>query len=104
MGQLSDKDKQKITGALEKAALNAGYRMKVRADLGAKLHFSDFVADTGASLALNFVFEQAARELRRRGMKLSFGGGHDTWDKIKPDRFTVIVNGKTVMGGIAWDF
>ncbi|MCA9705173.1 MAG: hypothetical protein KDK70_04895 [Myxococcales bacterium] len=102
-GTLSDKDKQKINEAFEKAALDAGYKMKVRADFGDELRFSDFAKDVGTNLAINAVVDLAARELQRRGIKLKLGDGGTISDLV-PDRYAIVIGDKRVYGAVTWEF
>ncbi|MCH9685684.1 MAG: hypothetical protein K0V04_29905 [Deltaproteobacteria bacterium] len=102
-GSLNDKDKKKIQDAFEKAALDAGYKMKVRADFGDELRFSDFAKDMGSNLVINSVLELATHELRRRGIKLKLGDGGSIGDWM-PDRYALVVGDKRVYGAVTWEF
>lgn len=105
MPSLSNREKRQLSDAFEKAALDAGYRMQVRHQFGDKLEFSDFAQDLGTGMALNYVIDNAVQRLRSRGVKVNFGSGHRTWlDDVKPDRYTVIINGKKIYGAVSWDF
>lgn len=104
MPKLTDRDKRRLTDAFEQAALGAGFKMQVRAQLGDELRFSDFAGDVATGTALNLVLDQAVVALRARGVKLDFGSGGGTWSDIKPDRYTVIIDGKKVYGAVSWDF
>lgn len=103
-GRLNDKEKRRIADAFEKAAVDAGYKMKVRADFGEELRFSDFAQDLGTGLVLNYVVEKATQELRDRGIKLRLGDGNSIIDDIMPDRYAIIVGDKRVYGAVTWEF
>lgn len=103
-GSLNDKDKKKITDAFEKAALDAGYKMKVRADFGDELRFSDFAADMGTNLAINAVVDLATHELKRRGIKLKLGDGGLIHPDLVPDRYAIVIGDKRVYGAVTWEF
>ncbi len=105
MPGLSERERTKIREAFERAAIDAGYRMKVRATFTDKLEFSDFAQDMATGLVLNEVARRASDLLKQNGIKFSIGTGSGGFlDDIKPDRYTLITDGKTVYGAMTWEF
>jgi len=101
----NDRLKTKIRDAFEQASEQAAYKMTVRHSLGGEMTFENFAEDVVTGAAMDLIIDEAVRRLRGKGIKLRLGdGGPSRWDDFKPDRYTIMYDGKTVRAGVRWTF
>ncbi len=104
-GKIDRQTERKLATAFERAAVQAGFRMKVRSDLGGEMKFETFAEDVVVGMAMNYAIDTAVRALKRQGIDFKLGNGRRTiWDDIKPDHYTIMFDGKTVRAGVQWNF